>query len=111
MSDDPKARERASVILQVQAGQLTATEAARKLGVSRKTYYQWERRALKGMLENLSELPPGRPPQPQDPEKDRLREQLRQAQKELEEARQVKELREILDELRRTPAKKNSRHV
>lgn len=110
MSDDPKARERASVILQVQTGQLTATEAARKLGVSRKTYYEWERRGLEGMLEKLSDLPPGRPAQPSDPEKDRLQEQLRQAQKELEEARQVKELREILDELKRTPAKKNSRN-
>ena len=110
MSDDPKARERASVILQVQTGQLTATEAARKLGVSRKTYYEWERRGLTGMLEKLSDLPPGRPAQLSDPEKDRLQEQLRQAQKELEEARQVKELREILDELKRTPAKKNSRN-
>ena len=44
MSDDPKARERANVILQVQAGLITATEAAQKLGVSRKTYYEWERR-------------------------------------------------------------------
>ena len=110
MSDDPKARERASVILQVQTGQLTATEAARKLGVSRKTYYQWERRGLEGMLEKLSDLPPGRPAQPSDPEKERLQEQLRQAQQKLEEARQVKELREILDELRRTPAKKKLRH-
>ena len=110
MSDDPKARERASVILQVQTGQLTATEAARKLGVSRKTYYQWERRGLEGMMEKLSDLPAGRPAQPSDPEKERLQEQLRQAQQKLEEARQVKELREILDELRRTPAKKKLRH-
>jgi transposase len=110
MSDDPKARERASLILQVQAGLLTATEAARKLGVSRKTYYQWERRGLEGMMEQLSDSPRGRPAQPSDPEKDRLQERLRQAEKELEEGRQVQELREILDSLQRTPAKKNSRN-
>jgi DNA-binding XRE family transcriptional regulator len=42
------AQRRAEIIVQVQSGQLTATEAARQLGVSRKTYYQWERRALGG---------------------------------------------------------------
>ena len=49
------ARERASIILQVRSGALTATEGAERLGVSRKTYYEWEDRALEAMalaLEN-----------------------------------------------------------
>ena len=36
------ARERALVILQVRSGDLTAKEGAERLGVSRKTYYEWE---------------------------------------------------------------------
>jgi DNA-binding XRE family transcriptional regulator len=55
------ARERASIILQVRSGALTATEGAERLGVSRKTYYEWEDRALEAMalaLENHPH-PPG----------------------------------------------------
>lgn len=101
-----KARKRAMVIMQVRSGQLTATEAARILGVSRKTYYQWEQRALQAMLAQLEDRPPGRPENPSDPEKEALEKRLRQAEKELAEARQVKELRRILDALPPTRAKK-----
>jgi transposase len=103
-----KAQQRATVIMQVRAGQITATEAARILGVSRKTYYEWERRGLEGMLAELADQPPGRPMTESDPEKEALKAQLRQAEAKLEEARQVKELREILDVLHPTRAKKNS---
>ena len=40
------ARQRAQLIMQVRSGVLTAEAAARQLGISRKTYYKWERRAL-----------------------------------------------------------------
>jgi len=43
------ARERALVILRVRTGAFTAKEGAKRLGVSRKTYYEWEERALKAM--------------------------------------------------------------
>ena len=56
MNPAQQARQRASLILQVQAGQLSATQAAQSLGVSRKTYYQWERRALQGMVDQLTQL-------------------------------------------------------
>ena len=39
------ARERALVILQVRSGALTAKEGAKLLGVSRKTYYEWEEKS------------------------------------------------------------------
>jgi hypothetical protein len=68
------------IIVQVRSGMLTATEAARRLAMSRKTYYQWESRALTGMLAALQPGQPGRPPATQDPEvaqtaaeRDRLR--------------------------------------
>lgn len=103
-----KAQERATLIMKVRSGQLTATEAARILGVSRKTYYQWERRGLEAMLAQLEDRPEGRPENPSDPEKESLQKRLAQAERELQEARQVKELREILDILHPTRAKKNS---
>jgi len=103
-----KARQRAMLIMQVRSGQLTATQAARTLGVSRKTYYQWEQRGLEGMIAQLQDLPPGRPPTQSDPQIQSLQNQLSQAQEQLEEARQIKELRMSLESLRSTQAKKNS---
>jgi len=58
------ARQRAQLIMQVRSGVLSAQEAARQLGVSRKTYYQWERRALAAMVEALEKREPGRPLRP-----------------------------------------------
>lgn len=55
------AKERAEVIMQVRSGFLTATEGAALLGVSRKTYYKWENRALQAMLSELEEKKAGRP--------------------------------------------------
>jgi hypothetical protein len=61
------------------------------------------------MMAQLQDLPPGRPPNPSDPQIEALQAQLRQSQNELEQARQEKELRQILDSvLRTTAAKKNS---
>jgi transposase-like protein len=65
-------QKRASLILQVRAGQITAQEAARQLGISRQAYYQWERRALQALLNSLEDQPRGRPASPKDPEKARL---------------------------------------
>ena len=55
------AKQRALIIMQVRSGQITATEGARQLGISRKTYYQWESRGLDGMLKALEDQDPGRP--------------------------------------------------
>lgn len=40
---------------------MKATEAATLLGVSRKTYYKWEQRALEGLFAGLEEKTAGRP--------------------------------------------------
>jgi hypothetical protein len=67
------------LIVQVRAGILTATEAARRLGISRKTYYEREAKALQGMVTALAPGRPGRPPTTPDPEVARLRAALDQA--------------------------------
>jgi len=94
-------RQRAEVILQVRSGRITATEAARMLGISRKTYYQWEQRALSGMLAGLENRSPGRPPTPKpDPETRRLKQQVAELENRLKVMKEVHELRGMLAEIR-----------
>jgi transposase len=87
--EDPKVLERQRVILSVLAGRLNATQAAQELGVSRKTFYEWQDRALEAMRKALRDRPTGRPLQPVDPEKDRLQAEVEVLEKE----RQVLESR------------------
>lgn len=79
------ARERAALIVQVQSGRMTAVEAARRLGVSRKTYYKWEQRALVAMVGALQDKAGGRPAEERDAEKEKLQEAVRNLQESLTE--------------------------
>jgi transposase len=106
------ARERALVILKVRSGALTAKEGANLLGVSRKTYYEWEEKSLQAMALALENRPAGRPPAPVDEEKEILRERIRELEKKLdlaEKAVQVKELLGAYEEFRDKSTKKNRR--
>lgn len=87
--EDPKVLERQRVILSALAGRLNATQAAQELGVSRKTFYEWQDRALEAMRTALRDRPAGRPLQPVDPEKVRLQAEVEVLEKE----RQVLESR------------------
>lgn len=60
-SQEIKARQRAEIIMKVRSGLMTATEGAAALGISRKTYYKWENRALGAMLDGLENRDTGRP--------------------------------------------------
>ncbi len=93
------ARQRAQLILQVRSGVLSAQEAARQLGVSRKTYYKWERRALAAMVEALGDREQGRPPRPIDPEREALQRQTRELQAKLEVLEQTERIRQQLQQL------------
>src|SRR5512136_176353 len=106
------ARERALVILRVRSGALTAKEGARELGVSRKTYYEWEERALKAMALALENRVAGRPSVPTDEEKEGLRQRIRELEKKLDLAQKSLEVKELLaayEEFRDRGAKKNRR--
>jgi transposase len=106
------AQERALVILQVRSGALTAKEGAKLLGVSRKTYYEWEEKSLKAMTLALENRPAGRPPTPIDEEKETLRERIQELEKKLdlaEKSLEVKELLAAYEEFRDRGAKKNRR--
>ena len=106
------ARERALVILQVRSGALTAKEGAKLLGVSRKTYYEWEEKFLKAMALALENRPAGRPPASIDEEKETLRERIQELEKKLDLAEKTIEVKELLGayvEFRDKGTKKNRR--
>ena len=101
-----KARDRASVILRVRSGQITAKEGAKLLGVSRKTYYQWEKRALQGMMEQLEAQPPGRPSTQTDPELQAMKQKIAALEAKLTVAEQTAEVRSILLAMRQNEEKR-----
>ena len=106
-----KARQRAEVILQVRSGQLTATQAAQTLGISRQQYYQWEQRALQALLAALENQPTGRPKSPTDLEKQALQRRVQQLEQQVLEHQQREQLRQLLSQWEQRkdlpPAKKN----
>jgi len=105
-----RARQRAAVVFAVRSGQITAEEGARQLGVSRKTYYEWESRALQAMTDAMEDKAPGRPTIPQDEEKQQLQQQIVELQNKLFVAENTVEVRDMLHayELHNAMAKKGS---
>jgi len=104
------ARERALVILRVRSGAMTAKQGAQALGVSRKTYYQWEERALKAMALALENHVAGRPSVSMDEENKTLRQRIRELEKKLDLAEKTcaaKEMMGVYEEFRHGGAKKN----
>ncbi len=100
------ARLRAELIFKVRTGQMTATAAAAALGVSRKTYYEWEVRGLRGMLGGLEPKRPGRPATGPPPKEQALRSKVTQLEKRLASMTQTAELRALLRSMEAAPAKK-----
>lgn len=96
LKDKERARQRAAVVFAVRSGQITAEEGARRLGVSRKTYYEWESRALQAMTEAMEDRAPGRPNMPQDEEKQRLQDEVAELQNQLFVAQKTVEVRDML---------------
>ena len=88
-------RKRTEVILKVRSGEITTTEGAKQLGISRKSYYQWEKRGLEGMMKSLEEHPPGRPETEVDPQKDAMEKKIRTLEKELETAKKSAVVRKL----------------
>jgi transposase len=91
-----QARQRASVIMRVRGGRITASEGSEELGVSCKTYYEWERRALEGMMNGLESQSSGRPAEETDPEKESMSKKIEALEKELNLAKQSIHVRKIL---------------
>lgn len=102
-----KARQRASIILQVRSGQISASEGAKLLGVSRKTYYQWETRALEAMMGQLEEKAPGRPQKQAHPDIEAMKEKIATLEARLKVAERTAEVRSILMAMRQKQEKRD----
>ena len=102
--------KRTAVVFAVRSGQITAEEGARRLGVSRKTYYEWEHRALQAMTAAMEDKAPGRPSTPQDEEKQCLQDENTELRNKLFVALKTVEVRDMLHayELQNAGAKKNT---
>src|SRR4030043_269682 len=105
------ARERALVILQVRGGTLTAKQGAKLLGVSRKTYYEWEEKSLKAMALALENHPAGRPPVPVDEEKETLRKRIQELEKKLDLTEKTIKAKELLADMFRDRGAKKNRSI
>jgi transposase-like protein len=106
--------QRASLILQVRTGQITAQEAARQLGISRQAFYKWEKRGLEALLHALQDQPPGRPKGTMDPEKDQLKSRVEELERQVRLYEQRDNLRTLLKQMEESAdsgssTKKNSK--
>jgi transposase len=100
------ARRRAETIVRVQGGTLTVKEAAAQLGVSRKTYYQWERRALQGMMLALQDKESGRPSKQPDEQTQAMQRRLAELEERERIRQQVERIRTVVDEAKTSAEKK-----
>lgn len=88
------ARRRAEVIFSVRGGLCTASDGAAELGVSRKTFYQWENKALAAMAGALEDQDAGRPaPGAKEQEVEALKARIAELEREREEERRRFELK------------------
>jgi len=84
-------------IVQVQSGLMTASAAAKQMEVSRKTYYQKEKRGLSGMRAGLLQKDSGRPGNPFDEEKEKLKAEKHKLQEEITRLQQVQRVRDVME--------------
>ena len=74
--------DRMLLAMRVATRQLRAADAARLMGVSRRTFYQLATRGWQGMAAAMTPRPAGRPGAIRDPERDELRAQNARLQQE-----------------------------
>ena len=93
------ARQRAEFIMKVRCGLMTASQAAKELGVSRKTYYKWEKRGLAALLGSVSDQKAGRPEKTAQTAESVREKQLAEMVRENELLRQKMALKDIAAEI------------
>ena len=85
-------------LMEVRGGLLSAKAAAARLGISRKTYYEWEKRAMEGMMSALQPRPTGRPAAPSDPQMQQLRVENQDLRRQVQVLEQSLVIRRMLAE-------------
>lgn len=99
MDKSQLARKRAEIIMKVNCGLMTASQAARELNVSRKTYYKWEQKGLSALLGSVTDQAAGRPENKQDKAQEELKKKLAQSIKENEILHHRMVLKDILSQI------------
>ena len=94
-NQEEMSRKRAEIIMKVRSKEITATEGARQLGISPKTYYKWEQKGLEAMMHALEESSPGRPVRETDPEKESMQKKIQKLEQELETAKKSATVRKL----------------
>ena len=103
-------REWIEAVIQVRSGLMKAAEAARRLGISRKTYYKREKRVLAAMMAALADRSSGRPGVEVDEEKERLKAKVADLEQERTLLQNRLRIRDLLNApLVEQPAKKKGR--
>lgn len=93
-----QSEELVKAFLEVRGGMLSATDAADRLGISRKTYYELEARLMQALMEAGAPKPPGRPSSQGDPEMERLRAENQSLQQRVEVLEQRSRIQQMLRE-------------
>lgn len=93
---DPKAQHRMNVILRSLSGEITATQGAEELNVSRKTFHSWVNRALTDLHESLKDKPTGRPEKEFNPYVEEMEAKVKNLTKQVLMLEQEREIRDIL---------------
>ena len=93
---DPKAQHRMNVILRSLSGEITATQGADELNVSRKTFHSWVNRALTGLHESLKDKPVGRPEKEFNPYVEEMEAKVKNLTQQVLMLEQEREIRDIL---------------
>jgi len=93
-----KSLQRAEVVMKVRCGLMTASQAAAKLGVSRKTYYKWEQRGLAALLDGLCDQRAGRPEKPD--RESAIEKQLSEAMTQIELLNQQMALKDLVSKIK-----------
>ncbi len=106
MNAKEAAINRAEMIVQVRAGLMTAKAAALALGVSRKTYYKWEKKGLQGLLTKVEDEPAGRPTTAEAKEVLALKAEVKTLQEKLAAAEKTADIRGLLRAMEKQAAKK-----
>lgn len=109
MDSKQKARQRAEQIIHVRGGQRKVKEAAKNLGISRKSYYKWEKQALAAMIGALQDQSSGRPALAVDAEKEDLKRRLLEAEERAALLEQRLEIRDKMAEAAMLDPKKKER--
>ncbi|MBC2705135.1 leucine zipper domain-containing protein [Desulfobacula sp.] len=100
MDKSEMAMKRVELIMKVNCGLMTASQAARDLKVSRKTYYKWEKKALTALLGSVTDRQPGRPEIKPRKEQELLEKKLKLVMKQNEVLHRRMALKDILSEIK-----------